>query len=324
MTLLIAVLGTSILAASPAHSLAKSQTEIATPVVDHVGLALLFEIRAAGEEPDPATLIELRTILRQQLALLGVEGQVIRRQDGKILVRVDAASDPEGITRALTATPLLEIVDTRGQTLPPGTIIRTSLSPSTVSATPVSVADADATDPVFTTIVSGADLSDVKLIDDPATGQPLIGFNLNAEAEQRLFNFTSTHIGEPMAIVLDKRVISSPTIASAIESEGVIAGVPPEDVHLLFTQLKIGTLGVPLVLIEQRLVPAAEATVGSPSNKKSLSRRGGRGTLEPQRRYSPGMPPSSTIGRTSTVPMRAPGMRPAMSMASSRSLASIR
>ncbi len=113
--------------------------------------------------------------------------------------------------------------------------------------------------PVFTTIVSGADLSDVWLLDDPATGQPVIGFTLDAEASKRFSDYTSAHIGQPMAIVLDKRVLSSPTIASAIGSEGIIAGVPAEDVRLLATQLQIGTLGVPLVLVEQRIVPGNSA-----------------------------------------------------------------
>lgn len=121
--------------------------------------------------------------------------------------------------------------------------------------TPTSTPESDATDPVYSTIVSGADLSDVRLLNDPATDQPLIGFTLDNEAARRFSKYTSTHIGQPMAIVLDKRVLSAPTIVTAISAEGIIAGVPAEDVGLLATQLQIGTLGVPLVLVEQRIVP---------------------------------------------------------------------
>jgi preprotein translocase subunit SecD len=245
-------------ARSAADSLAMPPTAGATPVNEgDVGLELVFELRpATGQDLDPATVIELRTILRQQLALLGVDGRVIRHRDGKILVRVDVTTDAEGVAQALTATPLLEIVDTRGQTLSPGTTVRTSLSTASSAATPTTTSESDATDPVYTTIVSGADLSDVRLLNDPATGQPVIGFTLDAEASKRFSDYASTHIGQPMAIILDKRVLSSPTIASAISSEGIIAGVPEQDVRLLATQLKISTLGVPLVLVEQRIVPA--------------------------------------------------------------------
>ncbi len=257
---LIAVFGTGGVAKSRPGSLAMIQTTTTVPVTGEVGLELLFELRpATGQELDPATVIELRTILRQQLSLLGVEGQVIRRHDGKILVRVDATSDPEGVTHALTAAPQLEIVDTKGQSLAPGTNVHTSLSTAATTATPISGPEAGAIDLIFTTVVSGTDVREVSLLDDPATGQQVIGFTLDSEAAKRFSDFTSTHIGEPMAIVLVKRVLSSPTIVAPIAGDGIIAGVPEEDVRLLATQLQIGTLGVPLVLVAQRIVPAVTA-----------------------------------------------------------------
>jgi preprotein translocase subunit SecD len=233
----------------------------ATPLPrEAVEWELVFELRpAASQDLDSTTLIELRALLRQQLALLGVNGLVSRRQDGRIVVRVDASSDPEGVAQSLTTTPLLEIIDTQEQYLPLDTVVHTWLTSTTAAvgevASPVTADAGGSEGSIFTTIVSGADFSDVSLQDDPATGQPIIAFSLDEAAARRFSDYTGTHIGQPMAIVLDKRVISSPTIVAAIKDEGIIAGVSPDEAPLLAAQLQFATLGVPLMLVERRLLP---------------------------------------------------------------------
>ena len=120
----------SVASARPAN---QSVGAAATPLPrEAVEWELAFELRpAASQDLDSTTLIELRALLRQQLALLGVNGLVSRRQDGRIVVRVDASSDPEGVAQSLTTTPLLEIIDTQEQYLPLDTVVHTTLTSTT-------------------------------------------------------------------------------------------------------------------------------------------------------------------------------------------------
>jgi preprotein translocase subunit SecD len=70
-----------------------------------------------------------------------------------------------------------------------------------------------------------------------------------------------------MSIVIDKQVISSPTINGAISSQGIIEGVPPTEVENLVIQLKAGALAVPLEVIQSRTVGP---TLGQDSLQKSI------------------------------------------------------
>ena len=57
-------------------------------------------------------------------------------------------------------------------------------------------------------------------------GFPAVRFELNPVGAQLMGNLTAAHKGEPMAIVLDGRVISAPTIQGRIAGRGQITGGP--------------------------------------------------------------------------------------------------
>ncbi len=82
----------------------------------------------------------------------------------------------------------------------------------------------------------------------------VVGFELQGDASSKFFQYTSSHLGQPMSIVIDKQVISSPTINGAISTQGIIEGVPPTEVEDLAIQLKAGALAVPLDVIQSRTV----------------------------------------------------------------------
>jgi preprotein translocase subunit SecD len=177
----------------------------------------------------------------------------------------------------LQETALLEIVDSQGQFLLEGTIVTTSLgsredvaatgeaeaspgaspvaSPgATPAAEPSPVPDSGTTGPVYQTIISGEDIADA-FITTGATGQYVVGFELKGSGGEDFCNFTSSNVGRPMSIVLDKEVISSPVINSAIcTNEGVIEGMGLAEVQDLVIQLKAGALAVPLTVKSSRVV----------------------------------------------------------------------
>ena len=133
-----------------------------------------------------------------------------------------------------------------------------------VAATPVPDARTP-TGPVYETIISGADLKNAYVTTGNTGMNQVVGFELQGDAASKFFQYTSSHLGQPMSIVIDKQVISSPTINGAISTQGIIEGVPPTEVDDLVIQLKAGALAVPLEVIQSR-------TVG-PDARSGLDRR---------------------------------------------------
>jgi preprotein translocase subunit SecD len=117
--------------------------------------------------------------------------------------------------------------------------------------------------------MTGAELRNASAGQDPVTGEAIVSFELNEAGTQIFADFTAAHIGEMLAIVLDKEVISSPQIDSAItEGAGIISGrFNLETANQLAVQLRYGALPIPLRVVETRIVGP---TLGQDSLQKSL------------------------------------------------------
>jgi preprotein translocase subunit SecD len=264
------------------------------------GVQLLLEADPPeGTNVDSDVMQGVRDTIERRVNGLGVSEPVVQtRGDNQVVVELAGATDPEEATRIVQRTALLEIIDTQGQVLAPGTIVTTSLggpdSVETDAATPAAspvgsptgspvaspvgspadgspVATPLATDSptptggtVYTTIVSGGDLKDAYLTQGNLN-EIAVGFELKGSGSDRFFEFTSSHIGQFMAIVIDKRVISSPQINDAISSNGQITGVDAQEARELVVQLKAGALNVPLKVVQSR-------TVGPTLGKDSIDR----------------------------------------------------
>lgn len=89
-------------------------------------------------------------------------------------------------------------------------------------------------------------------------GAPAVGFFLNPEGAELFSRATEQHVGERLAIVLDKTVMSDPVINERIGAEGIIHGrfsvQQAEDLALL---LRSGALPASLKVIEERSVGAS-------------------------------------------------------------------
>jgi preprotein translocase subunit SecD len=102
--------------------------------------------------------------------------------------------------------------------------------------------------------VTGRDLRSAR----PSLDQynrPAVSFTLTGEGARRFGDVTSTNIGRPLAIILDNRVQSAPTIEGRITNEGQITGTfTQEEVQNLSLILRSGALPAELVYIEERLI----------------------------------------------------------------------
>jgi preprotein translocase subunit SecD len=249
------------------------------------GLQVLLQANPpAGQSVDADALNGTRNTIERRVNGLGVSEPVIQtRGNNQIIVELPGIDDPEAAIEVLKETALLEIIDPQGQYLPPGTKVNTTLGsaesqteaeatpgaspeaspvgspgPSPVGspeASPVASPEPSPTPEgtVYETIISGKDLKDAYPTQNQL-GQIVVGFELKGSAADKFYDYTSTHIGGYMSIVVDKQVISSPTINGAISDQGIIEGMSQQEVHDLVIQLKAGALAVPLEVVSSRTV----------------------------------------------------------------------
>ena len=78
-----------------------------------------------------------------------------------------------------------------------------------------------------TPVVSGRDLRNARPVEDE-THRWATAFSLTKDAAARFGRFTESNVGNRLAIVLDNRVLSAPTITERIEDSGIISGVRDE------------------------------------------------------------------------------------------------
>ena len=100
---------------------------------------------------------------------------------------------------------------------------------------------------VYESILTGAGIKNVGL-DTTQQGEYIIPFELNPDAGEVFAEYTGSHVGQYLCIVLDKTVISCPTVRERIPSgQASISGQFTLDAaRQLAIQLRYGALPVPL------------------------------------------------------------------------------
>lgn len=104
-------------------------------------------------------------------------------------------------------------------------------------------------------IVEGVDLTNASPGFDEG-GRPAILFQFNQRGARAFGDFTTKHVKEPFAIVLDGAVLSAPTIITPIrEGRGQITGnFDTESAKDFAIQLRSGALPASLTVVEERTV----------------------------------------------------------------------
>ena len=84
---------------------------------------------------------------------------------------------------------------------------------------------------------------------------PAVSFTFNQEGAQRFGQFTEQNIGRGLAVILDNRVFTAPTIQSRIADEGRITGsFTQQEAQDLSLVLRTGALPAPMNVLEERTV----------------------------------------------------------------------
>ena len=104
--------------------------------------------------------------------------------------------------------------------------------------------------------VTGEMLEDATAQRDPQFNQPQVAFQFNRAGGRRFSNFTTQHIGDFIAIVLDDEIVSAPVVQDRIGASGVINMGNADMVEAgdLALVLRAGALPARLEIIEERTV----------------------------------------------------------------------
>lgn len=230
-------------------------------------------------------------IVENRVNGLGVTEAVVQQAgEDRIVVELPGETDPEKALATIKSTGLLEFVDFSTVTpeqaiMLEGQQIRTdygqqvATSPD-VEPTPIATAEvvtstetltptgASAAEPVYPTVMTGSMLKTVA-VTRSEIGEYQVQFELTSEGARLFADYTSSHVGQMLAIVLDKRLISAPQINEPITGgQGVISGnFTLETANSLAIQLRYGSLPIPLKIVETRTVGP---TLGQDSLRKSL------------------------------------------------------
>lgn len=91
---------------------------------------------------------------------------------------------------------------------------------------------------------------------DQSSNQPMVLMEMNGEGGERWAQITGANIGKRIAIILDGRVYSAPTVQNKITggSSQITGSTSPEEANLLAVVLKAGALKAPVKIIEERVV----------------------------------------------------------------------
>ncbi|MCA9922275.1 MAG: protein translocase subunit SecD [Anaerolineales bacterium] len=221
----------------------------------------------------PDELETSRQIIDQRVNAIGVTEPLVQVEgDRRILVELPGIDNPEEAIALIQETALLEFVDSGSQPLPEGMCIRTSLNtgPSRCEYAAGQAITGTITTPApqFETVMTGAGLRDAQAKNDQLGATSYVSFVLQPEESDLFAEYTRTHQGQFLTIVLDKQVISSPQISAVIEGGGTITGnFSLPEAQQLALQLRFGSLPVPLRIESTRQIGA---TLGEVSIAASI------------------------------------------------------
>ena len=247
---------------APAYEMARRGDEL---------VFVMADAHARGIERQAVT--KALDTIRNRVDQFGVAEPAIQPVAGtnRILVQLPGVDDPERVRNLIGETAFLEFrLNDYPREGTPGVPREQILAhyggqvPDHVEILPVRPEEdepgraADA-EPLYIaverrSVITGRDLKGAM----PSVGQlnePVVRFNLTPEGGRLFAEATGANVGRGLAIVLDRRVVSSPRINSRIGDEGIIeGGFTPQRVADLSLILKSGALPARITYLEERTV----------------------------------------------------------------------
>jgi preprotein translocase subunit SecD len=205
--------------------------------------------------------------IRNRIDALGVSEPTIQEHGlgaYQILVQLPGVDDPERVKGIIQSTAMLEIKQVMGGPFPSEQAAlqdKGGILPADAILLPGHGAPGTAAGDQSWYLVSrvsavrGKDLRDAQPSTDQ-NGQPNVRFELTGEGGQRFFSFTSAHVGDSLAVVLDNKVQEVANIKEAIRDTGEISGgsMNQQQAKDLSMILRSGALPASIKYLEERTV----------------------------------------------------------------------
>jgi preprotein translocase subunit SecD len=203
-------------------------------------------------------------VIRNRIDALGVSEPTIQRKGkDQVIVELPGIKDPERAIKVIGDTALLEFVEAEWS---PGDV--RTISPEKLKSFYGAEARLDTVKEVRNgrteserpiilkrTVLTGADLKGAWPGLDQY-GNPVVDIEFNSKGAQVFSEVTARSVDKPIAIILDRKIISAPNVREPIPSgKAQISGsFTAEEVQDLVIKLKAGALPIPVKLVETRIV----------------------------------------------------------------------
>jgi len=208
--------------------------------------------------------------IRNRIDQLGVSEPVIQEHglgQYQILVQLPGVDDPARVKEIIQSTAMLEIkqsidgqaaypseqaaLQAHGGVLPPDAVLMAGKSIG-------SRRDTESGEAWYiisrASAVTGRDLRTAEPSTDE-NGQPAVRFILTSEGGRKFYAFTSAHVGDSLAVVLDNKVQEVAVIKEAIHDTGIINGrFTQQETQDLSMTLRSGALPAGIKYLEERTV----------------------------------------------------------------------
>jgi preprotein translocase subunit SecD len=218
------------------------------------------------------TLGQTKNTIDKKINALGLTEATVQQRredkDSELLVQMPGVDDPGHVKQIIQTAAVLELYDVKsgpfasreealsqnGGVLPLGTkLIGVPTTGDQTNSRGGGVYLASRTP-----VVHGPDIRDAKPQSGDVPNSWDTGFVLSQDAAKRFATYTGSHVGQRLAIVLDGKVLSAPTIQNQINDQGRITGAPSQQEAMdLALNLKAGSLPASVRYEQEKTVGAS-------------------------------------------------------------------
>jgi preprotein translocase subunit SecD len=206
------------------------------------------------------SVIQARQTIERRINELGVAEPSIAQQGAdQILVQLPGVTDIDRAKSIIGSPGLLELKIVEGAPSPSKEALMVNGQvPQGMEIVPGAGSAGDTTTVYYmvkkVAAVTGQDLRSARASVDE-NNRPAVSFTLSNEGGRKFGKVSGENIGRQLAIILDGRVQSAPTLETRINSEGRITGsFTPEEVQDLSLKLRSGALPAKLDYLEEQTI----------------------------------------------------------------------
>jgi protein-export membrane protein SecD len=249
------------------------------------GSHLVYQADVSKIDPSevPDLMNVLRSVIERRVNIFGVSEPIVQVEESsfvtnqrihRLVVELPGVTNVQEAIKEIGKTPLLEFKLVNPNASSTDNSLASTTEPSTLTA--ASSTAASGTSTVSTTENSG------KYIDTGLTGrylqgaqlefgqgnngglsnEPIVSVTFNSTGADLFEKITADHVGQQLAIFLDGKLISAPTIRERIGGGKAIisGGFTPQEAKDLVQNLNFGALPVPISLVSTQTIGASLGT----------------------------------------------------------------